>query len=282
MSQNDFVIADQTFPETLADLNAAFQALGSNSSGETAPTTTYPFQFWADETTNLLKIRNKANNVWLTLAKIDPATDMWELRANIFQALTAAGFVLKNAAGATVLSIDNSGALTLGSNTIKGAAVETFTDLRKGAVPASGGGVDKLLRGDGTWAALTLATTLEATAGTGTGIMDATLVKAAIAAQLDATGFKKVWQTVTRLPDTTYQNTESYPLEVLFKCVAAGTVTGYIDIGPTAGSLVERVMTTIGGGWGATYAIVVPSGWYYKLRRQSTYLSISSTSERSL
>lgn len=47
--------------------NAALQALASLSSGETEPTTPYPFQLWADTTNNLLKIRNAANNSWISI-----------------------------------------------------------------------------------------------------------------------------------------------------------------------------------------------------------------------
>lgn len=114
MSQNDFVIADQTFPATLADLNAAFQALASASAGAAAPGTTYAYQLWADTTNNLLKMRNGANTAWLTLAKFDTVNDRWELRGDVLQALSASGLVLRDSAG-VALAVLGSGQIYLNS-----------------------------------------------------------------------------------------------------------------------------------------------------------------------
>ena len=57
-----------------AAINAALQALVSQNTGATAPTTTYAGMFWADTTASLLKMRNKANSAWVTLGPLD--TDM--------------------------------------------------------------------------------------------------------------------------------------------------------------------------------------------------------------
>ena len=46
MSQNDFTIADQGFPAFRSDLNSALQALASNSSGTSAPSTTFANSFF--------------------------------------------------------------------------------------------------------------------------------------------------------------------------------------------------------------------------------------------
>ena len=53
-----------------SDLNGALAALGTNSSGATEPTTTYAYQWWADTTTGLLKIRNAANSGWVTVGTL--------------------------------------------------------------------------------------------------------------------------------------------------------------------------------------------------------------------
>lgn len=172
MSQNDFVIADQTFPEMLTDLNGAYQALASLSAGAAGPPTTYPFQLWGDTANNLLMMRNKANNAWLTLASINPGTDRWELRVDLVQALTAAGFTFKSSTGATIASLSNAGTLsgvnvTIGAaktlnlsagsvifadDQIDGAKVKAFTALLKGVVPPPGAGsARRLLRPDGLW-----------------------------------------------------------------------------------------------------------------------------------
>ena len=64
MSQNDFDLANQGFPAMRSDMNSAYQALASNSSGTTAPTTTYANQWWYDTTNDKLMIRDTANTAW--------------------------------------------------------------------------------------------------------------------------------------------------------------------------------------------------------------------------
>jgi hypothetical protein len=70
MSQNDFVIANQTAASARADINSALQALASNSLGSSAPSTTYAGQFWFDSNANKLKIRNEGNSAWLDFADV--------------------------------------------------------------------------------------------------------------------------------------------------------------------------------------------------------------------
>jgi len=73
MSQQDFNIttADANTGITYrAAVNVALQALASSSSGASEPATKYPFQFWADTTNDLLKMRNEANNAWITVFDI--------------------------------------------------------------------------------------------------------------------------------------------------------------------------------------------------------------------
>jgi hypothetical protein len=73
MSQHDFDIANQGFVAFRADLNNALKALGSLSSGITAPTTTYANQLWYETDTNILWLRNEANSAWLNLMVINQA-----------------------------------------------------------------------------------------------------------------------------------------------------------------------------------------------------------------
>ena len=71
MSQHDFNIANQGFPSFRSDLNTALAALASNSSGASAPSSTYANQFWYDETDNILKMRDEANANWISLGTLD-------------------------------------------------------------------------------------------------------------------------------------------------------------------------------------------------------------------
>lgn len=64
MSQHDGTIANDTFPNVRTDINAAIQALFSQSSGASAPSTTFPYQIYADTTNGLTRRRNAANSAW--------------------------------------------------------------------------------------------------------------------------------------------------------------------------------------------------------------------------
>lgn len=75
MSQHDFVIDNQSFPATRADLNLAILAAVSNSSGANAPATTYANQFWYETDTNILKLRNEDNDAWIEIATLDQTAD---------------------------------------------------------------------------------------------------------------------------------------------------------------------------------------------------------------
>jgi len=79
MSQNDLVIANQTFPATRADINDALQALGSTNSGPSAPSTTYANMMWYDTTANILKIRAEANDAWINIGYLDQSLDTFKI-----------------------------------------------------------------------------------------------------------------------------------------------------------------------------------------------------------
>lgn len=105
MSQNDFSIANQTFPQTRADINAALQALASLSSGTTEPSATYPNQIWIDETNHVIKRRDESNSQWIIVDTSDAArvvskTSDFDIEVNdidkIFLVDTTSGNVTAN------------------------------------------------------------------------------------------------------------------------------------------------------------------------------------------
>ena len=68
--QHDFDIttADANTGATMrTQINAALQALATNSALSTEPGTKYPFMWWADSVTDTLKQRNAANNAWVSV-----------------------------------------------------------------------------------------------------------------------------------------------------------------------------------------------------------------------
>jgi hypothetical protein len=70
MAQHDYVIANQSGAGFRSDLNNGLSAIVSQNSGSAAPSTTYAYMWWADTTTGLLKIRNAANNAWVTVGTL--------------------------------------------------------------------------------------------------------------------------------------------------------------------------------------------------------------------
>ena len=70
MSQHDMDIANGSGATFRADLNSALLALASCSSGATAPSTTFAYQYWADTANDLLKQRNAANTAWVSVMKL--------------------------------------------------------------------------------------------------------------------------------------------------------------------------------------------------------------------
>jgi hypothetical protein len=71
--QHDYVIANNTGLNVRNDINSALAAIVSNNSGDTEPADTFPFMFWADTTDDLLKIRNEADNGWITIGSLTAA-----------------------------------------------------------------------------------------------------------------------------------------------------------------------------------------------------------------
>lgn len=71
MATHDYVIDNQSAPSLRADLNSALQAIVTQNSSATAPTTTYANMIWYDTANNQLKKRNEADSGWITLGTID-------------------------------------------------------------------------------------------------------------------------------------------------------------------------------------------------------------------
>jgi hypothetical protein len=81
MAQGDMNIANQGFPAFRADLNDQLEALVTNSSGATAPATTFPHQWWLDTSTtpSTLRQRNAANDAWIVVGLLNQSTNTFNL-----------------------------------------------------------------------------------------------------------------------------------------------------------------------------------------------------------
>ena len=76
MAQHDYVIDNSTGANVRADINSVLQAIASNNSGSSAPSTTIALQFYADTTNNILKLRNAANDGFINLFTLAGGVDV--------------------------------------------------------------------------------------------------------------------------------------------------------------------------------------------------------------
>lgn len=119
MSQHDIDLANAAGAAFRADLNNALAALVSNSSGATAPSTTFAYQWWADTTTGILKIRNAANSAWISVLTIATGTPAGHIIGTDIQAYDAA---LASLAGLSLAQGD----------LVYATAADTYARLAKG------------------------------------------------------------------------------------------------------------------------------------------------------
>lgn len=71
MAQQDYDIINASGAEVRADINQQLDAIVSNNSGSTAPPVTFPYQWWADTSSNKLKFRNGSNSGWIIIGTLD-------------------------------------------------------------------------------------------------------------------------------------------------------------------------------------------------------------------
>ena len=89
MAQHDYVIDNQTAPNFRADLNNALAAIVSTNSGS-EPSTTYANMMWYDTSANILKVRNEADDAWISVGYLDQSANAFRILDNT-QVTTTAG-----------------------------------------------------------------------------------------------------------------------------------------------------------------------------------------------
>jgi hypothetical protein len=73
MAQSDINVGNQTAPLFRTDLNNALEALATNSSGTSAPSTLFGYMFWYDSTNNILKLN--LSGTWVSIGKFDTGSN---------------------------------------------------------------------------------------------------------------------------------------------------------------------------------------------------------------
>ena len=74
--QHDYVIDNGSGLVVRGDINDVLQAIVSLNYGPNQPSTRYPYQWWADTTDNILKIRNSANDAWINVITLAGGVDV--------------------------------------------------------------------------------------------------------------------------------------------------------------------------------------------------------------
>ena len=117
MAQHDYSISNQSGLAFRQDLNNALAAIVSQNSGASEPSTTYAYQWWADTTTGLLKLRNAANSAWVTVGTL-ASTNLGLLTSS-----TAASTYLALAGGTVTGALEIG---TTGSLVFEGTTADAF------------------------------------------------------------------------------------------------------------------------------------------------------------
>ena len=135
MATHDYVIANQGFPAFRSDLNSVLQAIVSNNSNATAPSTTYAYQMWYETDTNNWYMRNADNDAWITLATFNQTNDTVNF---IDSSSTVAG--ISTSASATVLTLANgvvainpAGYVSVGGAATQSGEIRFLEDTDNGA-----------------------------------------------------------------------------------------------------------------------------------------------------
>ena len=73
---HDYILSNQSGASFRTDLNNALAAIQSNNSNSSSPSDTAAYQFWADTSANIFKIRNSSNNAWINLFTLAGGIDV--------------------------------------------------------------------------------------------------------------------------------------------------------------------------------------------------------------
>ena len=71
MATHDYVIDNATAPAVRIDINNALQAIVTNNSNASAPSTTYANMFWYETDTDWLYMRNEGDTAWIKLLRLN-------------------------------------------------------------------------------------------------------------------------------------------------------------------------------------------------------------------
>lgn len=127
MATHDYDIANQTAPSFRTDLNNVLDAIVSNNSSASEPSTTFANMWWMDTANNYLKIRDKNDSNWIIVAEMDVTNSRVKLISDSFQAASAGGIDIFNSSGSKIIDLSVASEATAKAGTNN---TELMTPLR--------------------------------------------------------------------------------------------------------------------------------------------------------
>jgi hypothetical protein len=147
MAQHDYVINNAAGLAVRGDINNSLEAVASANSGATEPSTTYPYQEWADTTSGKLKRRSGDNSAWIEVGSLADANMGLLVASNNLSDVTAPSALVNlgiTATAAEVNILDGVTATTSELNIIDGVTATTSELNILDGVTASASELNKL------------------------------------------------------------------------------------------------------------------------------------------
>jgi len=138
MAQHDYVIDNSTGANVRSDINSVLQAIASNNSGSSAPSTAFATQFFADTSAGIMKLRNTSNNGYVNLFTLAGGIDV-DAASNFNEDVTFTG------ASANILFDKSADALHFDDN-----AVAKFGSASGGDLKIFHDGSNSIIQDNGT------------------------------------------------------------------------------------------------------------------------------------
>jgi len=105
----DYNVANASGASVRSDINNILQAVVTLNSGTSEPSTMYPFMIWVDTTNNVVKMRNGANDAWLTMPFAMNASNSVDINGGAIDGTTIGS---SSASTGAFTTLSTTGALT--------------------------------------------------------------------------------------------------------------------------------------------------------------------------
>ena len=141
MAQHDYVIANANGATVIADINNVLLAISSTNSGTSEPSTTYAYMLWLDSDNNLLKLRNAANDGWITLGLSITASNTVDINGGAIDGTPIGASSTSTGAFTTITASSTISGTSITASTSLLTPLIEYTDGDDAITIADGGGV---------------------------------------------------------------------------------------------------------------------------------------------